>query len=240
MIIDANTFFGFYPKENIDVSLSTLLHIVKEHKIHKILTLSLKGVFYDFEEGNIETLKYAKENPSIIPVATVDLRKYYGEEKVIKEISQSRFKMIRLFPDYQFWPIDYQPFYILIALIEKYNIPLMVNINSLGQITKISQIVKKSKIPVICAQVDYFCFAEALTVLKQNKNLYIESSFFDTPDAYSIFSREIGAERIIFGSRIPYHYFSSSWLCLERSDLKNREKELIAGKNIFNILNLKK
>ena len=47
----------------------------------------LMGMFMDFvEEGNEETLKMAKKYHQIVPAATVDLRKYFGKEKIVRKI----------------------------------------------------------------------------------------------------------------------------------------------------------
>ncbi len=234
-IVDVNTIFGFWPRKKVDISLKKLLEIMKKYKIRSCFSLSAKGIFYDYEEGNKETLEVCKQNPEIIPVATIDPREYFGKKNIIKNLINEGFKALRLFPDFQGWPFNYQPFLKIVEEMEG-NFPLMVSISGLGKITEVSKITSSYKIPLILMEINYRYFAEALAVMKKYKNVYIETSLFDTPDIYEIFVREIGSERIFFGSYSPFYYFSSSFLSLERTEISNKEKQLILGENIKRFL----
>ena len=56
-MIDINTLFGFWPKKKADISLDTLLGLMDEKGIEKAFSISARGAFYDFIEGNNETLR---------------------------------------------------------------------------------------------------------------------------------------------------------------------------------------
>ncbi len=234
-IIDVNTIFGFFPREKIDISFKKLLEIMKKYNIRSCFSLSAKGIFYDFEEGNRETLETCKRHPEIIPVATVDPRTYFGKKNIIKNLTNKGFKALRLFPDSQGWPFNYQPFLNIVEEIKE-NFPLMISISGLGKITEVSKITNSYKIPLILMRINYECFAEALAVMKKYKNVYIETSFFVSPGIYEIFVRELGPERIIFGSYCPFNYFLSSFLSLERAEISDKEKQFILGENIKRFL----
>lgn len=234
-IIDINTIFGFWPRKKVDISLEKLLQIMRKYKVKRCFSLSTKGIFYDYEQGNKETLWISKQHPEIIPVATIDLRRYFGRKNIIKDLINEGFKALRLFPDIQAWPFNYQPFLKIVEEVKE-NFPLMVSISGLGKTTEVSKITNSYKITLILMGINYGYFAEALAVMKKYKNIYIETSLFDTPDIYEIFVRELGPERIIFGSYSPFHYFSSSFLCLERAEISSKEKELILKGNIERVL----
>lgn len=131
-IIDVNTIFGFFPREKVDISFKKLLEIMKKYNIRSCFSLSAEGIFYDFEEGNRETLETCKQHPEIIPVATIDLRKYFGKKNIIKNLTNEGFKALRLFPDFQGWPFNYQPFLKIIEEIKE-NFLLMISISGLGE-----------------------------------------------------------------------------------------------------------
>jgi len=237
--IDSNTLFGFWPKRKVDISLNKLLEIMAKHKVERFLSLSTTGIFYDYEEGNEETLRMSKNYPQIIPMATVDPRKYFGKETLVKKLSEKGFKAIRLFPDLQNWPLDYEPFFNIVEEAEKISLPLIISVVSLGGITEIAKITTGHEIPIVIANVNYNQFSEALAVAKNHKNILLETSLFDTPDAYEIFVRELGAERLVFGSYSPVHYFSASLLPLERAEISNEKKQLITKENIERLLKCK-
>ena len=242
-IIDSNTFFGFWPKRKVDVSIEKLLEIMEKHKVDKAISLSLKGIFYDYEEGNEETLRIAKKYHRIIPAATIDLRKYFGKEKIVKKILEQGFKALKLFPNLQGWPINYAPFYKLLEEINKFKIPLMITIitqpfgsHHLGMITEISKATKALGVPVIITSFDHFYYPEVLAVMMENPNIYVETSLFNTPDSFEIFISEVGAERLIFGSDSPLNYFAAPLICLKNADISQKQKEKILIENITNLL----
>ncbi len=239
MIADINSYFGFYPIKKLDVSFQRLVEIKNKHSIDRIFTLSLRGIFYNFQEGNQETLLKVKEDRTFQPVATIDLRMYFGEEDYFRKI-EKKFQILRLFPATQGWPIEYSPFYRLLPWIEELNMVLMVEIGRGrgGDITKLSRLTSKFTFPVILTGIGYWNFAETLSCMKDNPRIYVETSQFNTPDAYEVFCKEVGEGRIIFGSGIPLQSFLSVWLPFERSKLSRIEKEKIAGKNISRLLNL--
>jgi len=236
-IIDANTIFGVWPKREMDVSIERLLTIMKENKVAKSLSVSIKGILYDYGEGNAETLKISKNCSRVIPVATCDLRKYYGKKGFVKKVVESGFKALRLFPDLQGWPINYEPFYDLWDEMQSFaSIPLIITAAGSGFITALSKLSNNGKVAVIINSVAYDLFAEALAVLKKHACFYLDTAFIDTPDGHEIFAREIGADRLVFGSYSPMNYFRSSFANLERANLKDEEKLLIASGNIKRML----
>lgn len=80
-IVDVNTLFGTWPRANRDVSLNTLLDLMSRHNVVETCSLSARGIFYDFHEGNDETLAACKAHPSIIPVATLNFTRILDGEK---------------------------------------------------------------------------------------------------------------------------------------------------------------
>jgi len=112
----------------------------------------------------------------------------------------------------------------------------MTSAPGLGSITELAKATEGFEIPVVIAGVNYNQFSEALAVMRKQGNFYITTSLLDTPDAYEVFVREVGAERLIFGSRSPVHYFSSSFLALERTEVREDERRLILGKNMEKLL----
>lgn len=238
-IIDANTIFGVWPKRKLDISIKQLLKIMKENNVTKSLSVSMKGILYDYQEGNAETLNISKKYPQIIPVATVDLRKYYGGKNFVKTIVEDGFPAIRIFPDFQGWPIDYEPFYSLWDELQSFpSIPLIITAKEPGFITALSKLSKNKKVAIIITSVTYPLFAEALAIMKKKGNFYLDTAFIDTSDGLEIFAREIGAEKLLLGSYSPVNYFRPSFACLEKARLKDDEKLLIASGNIKRILKL--
>jgi len=243
--MDANTYFGFWPKHEVDVSIDCLRRTMDRHGVEKFVSLSLKGIFYDYEEGNQETLREAKKDERLIPAATVDLRKYYGEGKVVRQCLEQGFKLIRLFPNLQGWPLNYAPFFRLLDEVAEAKMPLMITLiiqpsgtHCLGMITDIARLTSAWRSPVIISSFDHFYYPEILSVLETNSNIHMDSSLFNTPDSYQLFASRGYAGRIVFGSNAPLYYFASASLGLDRADISEDQKKMIRSENLERLLRL--
>ncbi|RKY65221.1 MAG: hypothetical protein DRQ08_06210 [Candidatus Latescibacterota bacterium] len=235
-MIDSDTIFGFWPRWRADVSLEVLLKVMEEHGVDRFLSLSTTGIFYDYEEGNEETLRAAERNPELVPVATVDPRKYSGGKGLVRKLSEEGFKALRFFPDLQAWPFTYEPFLELLREAEEVGMPVMTSAPGLGRITELARATDGHGVPVVVTGVNYNQFSEAIAVMRSRDNFYITTSLLDTPDAYEAFVREVGAGRLMFGSYSPLHYFSSSFLALEKAELGDEDRRLILRENAERLL----
>ncbi len=235
-IADVNTVFGFFPKRDVDCSLKRLMALVDRYNISKALTISLKAAFYDYAEGNDETLEACRRDPRLIPAASVDPRAYLGEQEEIEEFKRRGFKAVRLFTEFQAYPLDYAPLLRLFKNLENMGLPLLVYNMGYGFMTKIARETKNRGYPVVILGCSYDALSEFITLSSENSHLHIETSLLDTPDAFEVLIDKVDPTRIIFGSGIPLTYFEASYLMVEKADIPEDDKELILYYNFENIL----
>jgi len=235
-MIDANTVFGFWPRRKVDISIERLLAMADKYRLKQILSLSLKGVLYDDDEGNAETLRSARHHREIIPVATIDPRKYFKKSNKVSRLKDQGFKMLRLFPDLQGWPIEYLPFYAILEELEEAGMPLMISLPGCGDATRIVKITKGSAFPIIMTNIWYGLYSEIISAALASNNIYAETHWFDSPDAYEVLADAIGANRIIFGSMMPLYYFHASYLLLKNTGISKKQKDLIGSENIKKLI----
>jgi len=235
-IADANTVFGFFPRRNVDCSLERLISLIERYRISKVLTASLKAAFYDYVEGNEETLESCSVDSRLIPVAAVDPRAYLGGLEEIEELKKRGFKAVRLFTEFQSYPLDYAPLLKLFKNLESMDLPLLIYNVGYGLMTKIARETRGRGYPVVMLGCSYDAISEFIVLSSENPHLYIETSLLDTPDAFELLIRKAGSTRIIFGSGIPLTYFESSCLMVKKAEIPERDKELILYYNLENIL----
>jgi len=231
-VIDANAFFGTYPKRKVDGSPKSLVTLLKKNGVDLALAVSMKGVFYDYREGNDETLRICSEEHMLLPVGTIDPRRYYGDKGEIERFSQTGFKLVRLFPEYQGWPIDYAPLKMLMREIDDMGMPLMITANAYGMSTAIAELHSSFSFPIILASIGYWTMSEAIAIMKHSEKIYVETHLVDSPDGIKILCEEAGAERLVFGSNLPLTYFLGPFLAVRNSDITESDKRLILGGNI--------
>jgi hypothetical protein len=136
----------------------------------------------------------------------------------------------------QSWPITYEPFRTLVRDIADAGLIMMIAPGARGQITELAGVVDSDRVPVLLLNVNYAHHNEALAVMRGRSNFHIGTAQLDTPDSFEVFTREVGAERMVFGSYSPLHYFSPARLCLERAEIGRRDKDTILYKNMARLL----
>lgn len=235
-VIDANTLFGTYPRRKVDASPRSLISLLKKNGVDLALTVSMKGIFYDYAKGNLETLEVCSGENMLVPAATIDPRKYYGDKGEISELVRRGFKLIRVFPEYQGWPVDYAPLKRLMRELDSEAVPLMITSHAYGMATKIVELTSSFSFPVILNSIGYWTMSEVIAVMRENSQVYIETHQLDSPDCMEILCEEVGADRLVFGSNSPLTYFLSPYLTLKNSDIPESDKALILGENIERLL----
>jgi len=235
-IIDINTYFGTYPRRKTDLSLSLLTRLMEQNGVSKAATVSMKGILYDYVEGNAETLASCRNNEGLIPAATVDPRKFTGDADDLKLMADQGFGLLRLFPDYQGWPPRFAPVRSTAEALQDTGMPLMVNILTYGTATEFVDMVGDFGIPLILSGIGYWTLSEAISLMKSNERVFVETSHLDSPDAIEVLVERVGPKRLVFGSNAPVTYFKSAYLTVAKSEVPDEEKDMIFHLNAEGIL----
>jgi predicted TIM-barrel fold metal-dependent hydrolase len=238
-IIDADTLFGFSPRQNLDVSSAQLQKMINQNKISRAITYSLQGIHYDYRLGNQETIDLSRTSPEFIPAFSVDPRQYFGCIDEIKLRAKQGLKLIRLFPELQGWLFDAAPVIKVLKSIAEHKLVLMVETRPWGTATKLVEYTKQFDIPVILNNVSYFTMGEALELIKTVKNVYFEPRVMNGPDGIDLVVKECGAACMIFGSHAPFDDIEPAVLLVEGLHISQEEKQLIFSGNIKRLLNIK-
>jgi predicted TIM-barrel fold metal-dependent hydrolase len=236
-ITDVSTIFGFWPKRKADIALDTLLSVMKEHDIARACTLSAEGVFYDFVQGNDDTLAAAAAHPELIPVGTVNLCRWLGCMDEARRLVARGIKLFRFFPQYQEWTIGQAPFRKLLReVLAPAGVALMIP-SEMG-FTAIGDMAAQIANPVIVESFRYASLAEALVVMQEVPNLYIETHLINSPNWVELLKAEVGVERIIYGSNAPLSYIKAATAQIEFAQVSAEDKALMFSGNLRRILGL--
>ncbi|MBC7289518.1 MAG: amidohydrolase family protein [Armatimonadetes bacterium] len=235
-IIDINTFFGPSQRPGVDWSLDELLRLMDRYHVERALTLSLLGVHYDFVSGNTETLQACRRHPQLIPVGTVDPRRYIDCADEIKRCLDEGVRVFRFFPDAQGWPVEHRHFIDLCEQIADARAAIMVAAGNAGWPSRLAQLLGDLPAPVVLLGVGYGVFSELLAALSHCPSFYCDGQMFDTPGAYELVRDVAGADRVIFGSGIPERYFASAYFMVIHSELTEDERRAVLYRNAARVL----
>ena len=235
-LIDAYTVFGSNPGARVDWSLETLKADLDRYEVDNALTTSLRGVHYDFQEGNDETLAVCENDPRLLPVATIDPRRYFHCIEDVKRCAEQGFVAFRFFPVEQGWPYRFRPFMDIIDAVAETGKPVIAPADTYGKATDLLQLVGDRPIPVVLSDVGYATMSEALHVMLANRSFHIEMHMLDTPDGIDVVAQEVGAERVVFGSAAPQKSFASAKGLVDTANMSQEQKGLVLGGNIARLI----
>jgi hypothetical protein len=233
-IFDASTIFGFWPKRQADTSLATLVKLMEQNDISQACTLSARGIFYDFIEGNRETWAAAGEHPQLVPVGTVNPCRWIGCLDEAQRLIDDGAKLLRFFPQYQEWHIGQAPFRKLLReVLAPSGVALMIP--AVMGVTAIGDMAAKIGNPVIIDKLRYTAWAETAVVMQEVPNICVEmhlGAWLEWVKA------EVGLDRIVFGSNAPLSYIPAAMAEIEHGGISEEEKALILGGNLRRILGI--
>lgn len=231
-ITDVNTLFGAYPAQHPDSDAEALVSVMQAHGVDYCLTLSTLGLFHRDAEGNAETMRACRAHDHLIPVATLNPCHFWGQPGLIEGITNEPFEMFRFFPQFQKWPYEFAPFAeILKTLGGLPKMAIMVGVAQPGDVSRLARVVADYPHPVVIEGVSRDTLAEALTVLRGNSRLYLETHALRVPDALPLLRDAVGIGRVLFGSDAPGLSLAAALGYVRNSGLADADQAAVLGGN---------
>jgi len=227
-LIDSNCVFGRWPYEDRDVSIEKLLSVLEDLSIDKALVVSLRGVFYDPEEGNAETLTTCRMHDKLEPVATLrPTKSFMGKE--VELLSKKGFRMLRLFPDLQGWPMENVLLENLLGQCTEVGMPAAIPIcKNSGHATIIGRLAPEG-CRVLFSDVYYSTMGECAEVMKQRPEFMLEMGRTSTPYSVEAMCSEVGSARLVLGTKQPLEYGLGAIEMVRAADIAEQDKNAILG-----------
>ena len=238
-IFDSCTLFGPWPRHAADLSVDALLQGMAQNNITRSLVTSTTGIYYDYRQGNSETLELAKANAAqLFPVATLDPRAYPECLTEAENRAGEGFRLFRFFPSRQNWPIRFAPFRELLHKCDELNVPVAVEISQPGDCTELAEATASLKAPLLLAGVTPGLLGEVLSVMRADTKFSVETTHLLAPDTFEMIRDAIpsGASRLIFASYSPLRYLSAALAPILTSTLSDDDKAAILGGNLKTLL----
>lgn len=231
-ITDVNTLFGAYPSRHPDSTPEALVELMNANGITYSLTLSTWGAYHEDSSGNKETIQACTKYHQLVPVATINPSGYWNQPGIIEALAS--YEMYRFFPHDQGWPYYYAPFLSLLKRISSSgtNKPVMISVRNPGDITQIASTLSSNTMPIIMEGVSITTLTEAMLVMKDMPNLYLETHALKAPGALELIKDVVGINRILFGSDAPGLSLGAALRYIRSSNLSDQDKAMILSGNV--------
>ncbi|HEX8833375.1 MAG TPA: amidohydrolase family protein, partial [Abditibacteriaceae bacterium] len=234
-ILDGCTLFGPWPQHPADLAVESLLAVMAQNGVVRSLATATTGIFYDYRQGNAETLEAARKHPQqLFPVATLDPRVYPEALDEADARAAEGFRLFRFFPERQGWPLRYAPFRELLQKCDELKVPVAVTTSRPGDVTELADAVAFTAAPLLLAGVGPATLGEAIAIMKSDPKFYLETTALLSPGALEAVRDTVpdGIERLVFSSYSPLRYLSTALHPIMYSGLTEAEKTLVLGGNL--------
>jgi predicted TIM-barrel fold metal-dependent hydrolase len=243
MIIDSNVHFGFDRLSDIKMDPESILKRMDRSHIDKAIVTCNECEYLNFVEGNDATATVVKSRGDrFIGFFSLNPGRYIGVvdevDRAVEKLGLVGFRMY--FTEVSFgrgWSSGLGSLMLerVMAKVKGYSLPVFLEAGfSFADMKHFAD--RYPYTPIIAAGVGYANMAEAIVAAQTTRNLYLEISGLDSGDGVRFLAKEVGSEKIIFGSNIPFSIGSVPRLLVEHSDIPERDKENIFSKNILRIL----
>jgi len=235
-ILDNYCLFGNWPRDPRDVSLGRLLEALRDMGVEHGVCVSLRGVFYDHESGNAETLRACEQNPVLVPAATINPRHYHTRQNLPAELVRQGFRQLRLFPSLQGWsPQNIMCERILQECTEA-ALPVAFPVGKFADLASMLCRLAPKGCQLILSDVYYNELTENIEVMHRRPDFVMEVGHTCAPASLEFLCRELGADRLILGSNQPLEGGRGAIESIRRSDLSEKDKAAILGGTLSRLL----
>lgn len=238
LIIDCHAHYGiWYEIYSAYWSEEKFIDYLSLIGIDYICTSHFLGIGPDFRTGNDEILKLMKKYPNLVIGEAVINPNYPSEIKIeLERCLNNGFKIFKLHPEKHQYKADgknYEPVY------EFCNDNNLIILNhDFGSPDFLEKISKKYKNTVYI--IGHGNSAGYEEVLRKHKNVYISLVASYEFGEIERLVREVGSDKLLFGTDIPYLDAGFQLGSLIYADISDIDKRKILGKNFFEILSDKK
>ena len=238
-MIDVNCFFGPFSHAGIQFTNVADLEGLRQSGIKRIFLTSTNAMSYDVERGNEEVVDLAKQYNYLSPVMVFPLDA--GHINNVQFFLDNAMPLCRL----QF--IDGISIEATIDPEDKTLHRFLTGFSNIGYGVLVAYrpdthslidliATNYPKLSFILTGINYPQFRVSYNLFERHKNLYMEISYMQLYRGLEYLVELIGADRLIFGTNSPFYAYQSAILKLEKADIADDERELIASGNILQIL----
>lgn len=230
-IMDLDMLAGSWPIRPADISLRQLLELMAQHDVAQGCVASARGIFYDDLAGNRETLAWCAAEPRLVPVGTIDLRRFVGYRDEIRRLTAAGVKLWRLFPEHQGWSFDHAPFRRVLSALEDAGAVLFVY----GQPSAVAAATAGAQVPVILGA-HFYQAADILALMEEGTRFYLSTRQLHGPGILEMLVAELGPQRLIFGSGAPLFAPGAALKLVAAAGLEPSARQAILGGNLRRLL----
>jgi hypothetical protein len=242
-LFDANCMIGrvVQPKPAFPLSVGELLGVMDDFGVAEALVYHALSKEYHPAEGNRVLLDEIAGVERLHPVWVVmpsHTGEFPPEEELAGEMLSHGVRAARVFPhpnshnfSLRHWVSER-----LLQSLQRRRIPLFVDQEEIDWDTVHEVLERYDELPLVLTNVGYRVNRYLYPLWEKHANLHVELSSYCGHRAIEEVVGRFGAERLVFGTKLPYFTPASAIGMLSYARIGAAEKKQIAGDNLRNLL----
>jgi predicted TIM-barrel fold metal-dependent hydrolase len=236
-VIDVNVLTGGPPAG--DYGLEAATRALWAHGVRAGLVASRTGGVYRHEVGNDVVMGGAGERSGVElwPVATLNPVQYLDWPAELERILAAGVVALRFFPEVQGWPVTTEAFAAMARALRG-RCPILIPVTRSGDATAIGAATQELDTPVVLLGGHYTQLGDCLAAMQRWSHLYLETSRLAQFRGVATVVRNIGVERLLFGSGAPARPVQASLNAVLDAAISDTERRAILGGNASRLFGL--
>jgi len=239
-IFDALTFIGPYSRRELNTSPASLAAQLTTLSVPHALLVSLFAIEHEMEAGNAQALACARAYPGRFePVAVVTPAQFIPDSGQMLRLRRAGFRVAAFFPGMQKWSLELLSFRQATREAAEADLVLLLVVGRGGEAARAAAVVGGIGTPVILRMHDaggYELPHEFIAIGREFRNIFFDVWNCVGAGQIALLVRELGAERLVFGSGAPLCCARSALLLLMTSGVSNADLLSISGMTLRRIL----
>ncbi|WP_240777403.1 amidohydrolase family protein [Nonomuraea basaltis] len=249
--LDVDVLFGAYPdRDGPPGTPDSVLALLSRHRIRAAAVANLRAALFDVRSGNDELLAPASPPPAtgagtatavpvsgasppeVVPVGAVDLRDPIGAARELDRLAAAGVRAVRLFPDEQGVEAGFPS----VRHVARQAARLGLAVLTGGDVRRFWQPFAGLGATVVFLDTHFYHLGDFLVAAADEPGFHTSTRLLNSPDALELAVAELGADRLLYGSRTPHYEPLVPLLRLATSGLKPAEIAAVAGGNASRLL----
>lgn len=250
---DANCAIGksARPTPATIMDVDQLLSEMEYFNIKEALVCHNQSIERAIDTGNRKILNMIKDYPQLHPVWVFPMHTvvdYPNPEKTVSEMLDLGVRAVRVEPSpYNGYLVEEWALGPLWKELQHHRIPVFIAGGDLSRYPdqpargfsaqNVYDICKRyPTLPITLLRINFSATRVILPLLKECPNLHVELSYFTAHRGVEFLTQQVGAERILFGSGMPWGPPGPGKVSINYADISDEERKLIAGDNLRRLL----
>jgi predicted TIM-barrel fold metal-dependent hydrolase len=235
--LDIDVLFGHRPSQDPpprgpDGTPSSVLRTLAAHRIAAGAVAHLRAALFDPVSGNDAVLAAASGSAGVVPVGAVDLRDPIGSLGEVERLAAAGVRVIRFFPEEQGAEADFPS----VREMARRGAALGLTLLTGGDVRGFWRPFSGIGARVVFLDTHFYHLGDFLLAARDEPDFHTSTRLLNSPDALETVAGELGADRLLFGSRTPECEPLVPLLRLATSGLTADQRTAVAGGNARRLL----